>query len=93
MANRNALLGRSRPREKLTREEITALDKATVPPAPAPVKLVTQIPAPLNHRRIGLVIGVEETVICVSYMRQRRKELFLEDLACRIHTPIHPALC
>ena len=35
MANRNALLGRSRPREKLTREEITALDKATVPPAPA----------------------------------------------------------
>ena len=33
MANRNALLGRSRPREKLTREEITALDKATVPPA------------------------------------------------------------
>ena len=35
MANRNALLGRSRPREKLTREEIAALDKATVPPAPA----------------------------------------------------------
>ena len=35
MANRNALLGRSRPREKLTREEIMALDKATVPPAPA----------------------------------------------------------
>ena len=35
MANRNALLGRSRTREKLTREEIAALDKATVPPAPA----------------------------------------------------------
>ena len=32
MANRNALLGRSRPREKLTREEITALDKAAAPP-------------------------------------------------------------
>ena len=36
MANRNALLGRSRPREKLTREEIAALDKATVPPVPPP---------------------------------------------------------
>ena len=34
MTNRNSLLGRSRPREKLTREEIAALDKATVPPAP-----------------------------------------------------------
>ena len=33
MTNRNSLLGRSRPREKLTREEIAALDKATVPPA------------------------------------------------------------
>ena len=36
MANRNALLGRSRPREKLTREEIAARDKATVPPVPPP---------------------------------------------------------
>ena len=26
MTNRNSLLGRSRPREKLTREEIAALD-------------------------------------------------------------------
>ena len=34
MTNRNALLGRSRPREKLTREEIAALDEATVPPVP-----------------------------------------------------------
>ena len=35
MTNRNSLLGRSRPRGKLTREEIAALDEATVPPAPA----------------------------------------------------------
>ena len=34
MTNRNSLLGRSRPREKLTREEIAALDEATVPPVP-----------------------------------------------------------
>ena len=35
MTNRNLLLGRSKPSERLTREEITALDKATVPSAPA----------------------------------------------------------
>ena len=33
MANRNLLLGRSKPSEKLTWEEIAALDQATVPPA------------------------------------------------------------
>ena len=32
MTNRNLLLGRSKPSEKLTREEIAALDKVTVPP-------------------------------------------------------------
>ena len=35
MTNRNLLLGRSKPSEKLTREEIAALDKVTAPPAPA----------------------------------------------------------
>ena len=34
MTNRNVLLGRSKPSEKLTGEEIAALDKATVPPVP-----------------------------------------------------------
>ena len=34
MSNRNSLLGRSKPSEKLTREELSALDKVTVPPAP-----------------------------------------------------------
>ena len=35
MADRNSLLGRSRPSEKLTREEIAALDKGTnTPPRP-----------------------------------------------------------
>ena len=37
MTNRNLLLGRSKPSEKLTREEIAALDKVTVPePKPQP---------------------------------------------------------
>ena len=34
MTNRNLLLGRSRPREKLSKEEIANLDEVTVPPAP-----------------------------------------------------------
>ena len=34
MTNRNSLLGRSKHREKLTREEIAALDEVTVPPVP-----------------------------------------------------------
>ena len=34
MTNRNLLLGRSKPSEKLTRTEIAALDKVTAPPAP-----------------------------------------------------------
>ena len=34
MTNRNLLLGRSKPSEKLTRDEIAALDKVTVPPVP-----------------------------------------------------------
>ena len=34
MTNRNLLLGRSKPSEKLSREEIADLDKVTAPPAP-----------------------------------------------------------
>ena len=34
MTNRNSLLGRSKPSEKLTGEEVAALDKVTVPPVP-----------------------------------------------------------
>ena len=34
MTNRNLLLGRSTPREKLSKEEIAALDQVTAPPAP-----------------------------------------------------------
>ena len=47
MTNRNRLLGRSRPSEKLTREEIAALDKMTVPPvSPAPpAKQPAKLPA------------------------------------------------
>ena len=37
MSNRNSLLGRSKPSEKLTGEELAALDKVTVPAVlPAP---------------------------------------------------------
>ena len=35
MTNRSLLLGRSKPSEKLTREEIAAFDKLPVPSAPA----------------------------------------------------------
>ena len=34
MTNRNSLLGRSKPSEKLTGEQLAALDKATAPPVP-----------------------------------------------------------
>ena len=34
MTNRNLLLGRSKPSEKMTREEIAALDRVAAPPAP-----------------------------------------------------------
>ena len=34
MSNRNSLLGRSKASEKLTGEQLAALDKATVPPVP-----------------------------------------------------------
>ena len=36
MTNRNLLLGRSKPSEKLTRAEIAALDQSAAPPAPPP---------------------------------------------------------
>ena len=37
MTNRNSLLGRSKPSEKLTGEQLTALDKVAAPPvSPAP---------------------------------------------------------
>ena len=37
MTNRNSLLGRSKPSEKLTGEQLAALDKVTAPPvSPAP---------------------------------------------------------
>ena len=38
MTDRNVLLGRSKPSEKLSREEIAALDKVPTPPAKPPGK-------------------------------------------------------
>ena len=50
MSNRNSLLGRSRPSEKLTREQLAALDKATVPPVPL---VPPAPPAPPPERKSG----------------------------------------
>jgi hypothetical protein len=36
MADKNSLLGRSRPSERLSRDEIAALDSATAPPQQRP---------------------------------------------------------
>ena len=44
MTNRSRLLGRSKPSEKLTMEEIAALDQATVPPTPPPTQPGPQTP-------------------------------------------------
>ena len=45
MTNRNVLLGRSKPSERLSREEITALDQATVPePKPQPASKLEKPP-------------------------------------------------
>ena len=46
MTNRNSLLGRSRPTERLTKDEKAALDRATTAPAPAPPAPTAPAPAP-----------------------------------------------
>ena len=48
MTNRNSLLGRSRPTERLTKDEKVALDRATTAPAPAPPTPPAPTPAPAN---------------------------------------------
>ena len=55
MAKRTSLLGRSRPSERLTGEEVAALDNATLPPEP-PAK------APEN-RGSGLKLKVREDML------------------------------
>ncbi len=45
MTNRNLLLGRSKPSERLTREEVAALDQAAVPePKPQPASKPEKLP-------------------------------------------------
>ena len=51
MTNRNSLLGRSKAREKLTREELAALDKVTAPPVPP--ALPTKQPAKPPEQKSG----------------------------------------
>ena len=55
MTNKASHLGRSRPSEKLTREEVAALDNATLPPEP-PAK------APEN-RGSGLKLKVRKDLL------------------------------
>ena len=54
MRNRDSLLGRARPADRLTREQIAALDRATSTPAapPAPTK-PTAPPAPQEPNPIA----------------------------------------
>ena len=42
MTNRNLLLGRSKPSERLSRQEIAALEEVAAPPAPPPPRPQTQ---------------------------------------------------
>ena len=42
MTNRNLLLGRSKPSERLSRQEITALEEVAAPPAPPSRRPQTQ---------------------------------------------------
>ena len=44
MRNRDSLLGRARPADRLTREQIAALDKATSTPAPTPAPMKPTAP-------------------------------------------------
>ena len=55
MTNRNSVLGRSKPSEKLTGEELAALDKVTIPPvSPAPPpKQPTKQPAKPPEQKSG----------------------------------------
>ena len=55
MAKRTSLLGRSRPSEKLTREEIAVLDKVTLPPE-TPAK-------PPENRGSGLKLKVRNDML------------------------------
>ena len=54
LSKRTSLLGRSRFSEKLTREKVAALDKATVPETPAKAS---------NNRGSGLKLKVRKTLL------------------------------
>ena len=53
MSNRNSLLGRSKPSEKLTREQLAALDKVTVPPVPVVPAVLPAPPAKPPEQKSG----------------------------------------
>ena len=62
MSNRNSLLGRSKPSEKLTREQLAALDKVTVPPVPSPRRRRSNRRSRLSRRAV--VRSGRSTGIC-----------------------------
>ena len=53
MTNRNSLLGRARPTERLTKEEKAALDRVTTAPTPTPPSAPTHPPANPPQNKTG----------------------------------------
>lgn len=49
MSNRNSMLGRTRPTERLTKEEKASLDRTTTEPAPTPARTPTPANPPQNR--------------------------------------------
>ena len=64
MSNRNSLLGRSRPEDRLSKADREALERATKEPAPsqAPPKLPPAKPAPAGNTRTPANVGKDGTV-------------------------------
>ena len=67
MTNRNQLLGRSKPSEKLTREEIADLDTVTTPP---PAKQPASNPPRLKLQVSPSAIQLRWTALCPSCGRK-----------------------
>ena len=71
MPDRNSLLGRSRPNEKLSKEEIAALDKVTsTPPRPQPASTLAK-PADGKKLRVpAKALNFHWTTLCPSCGRK-----------------------
>ena len=84
MTNRNLLLGWSKPSDKLTREEIAALDRATVPPRAAEAAWEEgRWPAadgPQGSAQVSLELGVPR----LWFQGHRRKPTQARAKACQM---------